>query len=512
MCMCGEKMTRSNKAIKNSIFGLLSYVFITIGTFISRRIFANSMGAEYLGLMGLFTNILAMIALSEFGIWGTTIFYLYKPLAENDHEKIKSVLKFTKKMYNWIALVVFLIGIILTLFIDKIAHGSISVYKIRWYFLLSLMTSVVSYLYYYKQTLLIADQKNYVTSLIHTIVKLLTIGFQIITLIILKSFTVYLIIQIIGTILENVMCSYLVDKNYSYIKNNKVYDLDNTIKKDIFKRTKALFITKLSGFVVYSTDNIIISAFLNLFKVGIYSNYMLIVSMIKTLFSQIFSAFTSSFGDIVAQGENDHAYRVFNASMFFSFVISSIASVLVLVLSQRFIYLWLGSKYLLPFRTVCLITISLYTSLMDVPAISAQNATALHYKDQCVMILQIIVNIVLSLIFVKYMGIFGVVLANIISNSFLPSISKPYVIYKYIFKKSSLEYFIKYIFYGIITLFISVITSLLFNYLFISFSILSLIERGVVSIIVSLAVIFIFFNRTDEYKYCKKMILAFVNR
>ena len=68
-------------------------------SFASRTVFIYVLGAEYLGLNGLFTNILSFLALSELGLGSAIAFLLYKPIAENDEERMKAVMQFYKKCY-----------------------------------------------------------------------------------------------------------------------------------------------------------------------------------------------------------------------------------------------------------------------------------------------------------------------------------------------------------------------------------------------------------------------------
>lgn len=505
-------MGRIDKAIKNSVVGIISFILITLATFVSRRVFANMLGAEYLGLLGLFTDILAMISLSEMGIFAISVFYLYKPLAENNYKEVNRVLSFSKRVYNYIALIVLIVGLGMMFFIGKIAKGTIPINNVRWYYLLSVINSVVSYLLYYKQTLLVADQKNFVISIIHGLCKLSAIVLQVMVLTVFKSFYGYLLVQIIITMAENISCSIIVGKKYPYVHEKSSEKLDKDTKNDIVKRTKALFITRISSFIIYSTDNIIISSFINIAQVGIYGNYILVISMIKTFFSQIFAAFTTGFGNMIAKKEKEQAYIVFKASLFFAFCFSCISCTIIISLIQTFISLWLGSKFLLSFPTVCLIVICLFNALMDVPVISAQNAAALHYKDEKVMFVQIFTNIILSLIFVNKMGIFGVVLGNLLSNIFLPTISKPYVVYKYIFEKSPSEYYKDYLKYTGVALIVAIMTTIISRRFFYSVSFLALIEITMLSITLSCITIFVLYRRTDGYKYCINVVRKMLNR
>ena len=93
---------------KNFLVTVSLMVTMTLLGFVTRKLFVNEIGVEYLGLNGLLTNILAAVTLLESGFGTSVVFHLYKPLAENDQPRILALLQFYRKVYRLIAAAVFL--------------------------------------------------------------------------------------------------------------------------------------------------------------------------------------------------------------------------------------------------------------------------------------------------------------------------------------------------------------------------------------------------------------------
>ena len=85
---------------------------------ISRTVFIYTLGADYLGLSGLLSNVLGFLAIGELGIATAIGFSLYKPLAEKDYKSISTLMSVYRKAYSVIGVIVLLAGIILFQFLD----------------------------------------------------------------------------------------------------------------------------------------------------------------------------------------------------------------------------------------------------------------------------------------------------------------------------------------------------------------------------------------------------------
>lgn len=504
--------SRTKNSISNSLFGIMSYFITFIFAFISRKVFSVSLGSEFLGLNSFFSNIVSMLTITELGLSTAIIFFLYAPISKNDQKKIKAYIFFTKKLYMVIAAIISIIGIILTIFLDVFAETTLNMNTVRIYFLLYLASTVATYFYAYKKSILYADQKNRIVAIVHTVSKIAFETTQMIVIYLTKSYYFYLILLIISNFLENYVCSKYVDKYYPYLKNKENDDLSKLEKKDLYIKTKNLFIQNISSFIVTSTDNILISTFINVTTVGIYSNYVLLTSTLKTVFSQIFSAFTTSFGNLAVTESKEKSYIVFKNAYFFSFWFSSITCIMYLLLIQPFIALWMGDSYLFNYTVPILLSISYYVINMNVPAISVQNALGLHHVDKNIMMLQALFNLVLSILFVNFIGIQGIILGTIISTLLFPTLSKPYVIYKYVFEKKVAFYYFEWIKQAIVMSLTFVISYMIVSKIVISNLFVSFVVKAFLSFIIPNMIYIILFRKKEEFNYFKTLIFRIIHK
>ena len=160
-----QNYSRTKYSVLNIATGIGGYVLNTILGFICRMVFVRCLSADYLGVNGLFTNILTMLSLAELGVGGAIVFALYKPLASNDQEKIASLMKVYAKAYRSIGVAIFAIGLALMPFIGLIIQEqpdiSESIYLL---YIINLFNTASSYFFSYRSSLLIAAQRNYIVS------------------------------------------------------------------------------------------------------------------------------------------------------------------------------------------------------------------------------------------------------------------------------------------------------------------------------------------------------------
>jgi len=147
----------------NSSVSSLIYLFRTILGFVSRTFFIKLLGIEILGLNGLFTNVLSFLSLTELGIGTSIVVELYKPIAFNNRESIKSLMRLYKRAYDAIGLAVGLIGIAIMPILPYVMKDYTVTPVVYLYYVLFLANSVVSYFFTYKRSMLNANQANYVT-------------------------------------------------------------------------------------------------------------------------------------------------------------------------------------------------------------------------------------------------------------------------------------------------------------------------------------------------------------
>lgn len=503
---------RTKNSIQNSIVAIISNVLIIILGFVVQTVFVKTLGEEYLGINGLFNNIISMLAIVELGIGPAIVSNLYKPIADNDTKKINALLKYYKKSYNVIGLLVIIIGLFIMPFLNYFVNTSITftnyggIYLI---FFLFIIDAAFSYFYAYKRSLIQADQKNRIINITHLICFTLMIIFQIIVLIFSENYILFLIIKIMFRLLENIILSLIVNKNYSYLKD----DCENVTKEDkknIFQKIKGLIYHKISSYLVLGTDNIIISKFLGVGIVGIYSNYYLIINSLYSLICQLFSAITASVGNLISSSSKEKCYDTYKKIMFVNFWIYGFSSTAIFCMMEPFVTIWLGEEFLFTTEVLAILVINYYMLGMRSSIGVFKDAAGIFYEDRFIPIIESLINIVASLILVKYFGLFGVFLGTFLSSLIVVFYSLPHFVFKKLFDKSKREYYKLYLKYALITILSVVLTSLscnLINNYFITSNLLNLLVATGLSALIPNLLFIVIFRKTDEFNYFKTLVL-----
>ena len=492
--------SRTKNSIINSTASITTQVITVLMDFVVKTIFIAVLGSTYLGINGLFSNIITLLSLADLGIGVAIPYSLYKPLAHGDKEKIKSLMKYYSKVYSIIGFVVLVIGLSITPFLpliiknmpDNIPH----IYLI---YMMFVTHSALSYVFVYKRFLIDSDQKGYIISKITLICNILLNVVRVTILLITKSFILYLGCSILFVMIQNLWYSKQADELYPYLKDKKVKDLDKKDLNEINKNIKSLFIYKIGNVIANGTDNIIISKFIGLITVGLYSNYLLIISSINNVVSQIFNAITSSIGNLIATN-NERSKGVYEKLNFFDFYIYSFCAVCLFILINPFIYLWIGSDYLLSAIVSALLALNFYTSGMGSVTNSFRTAYGLFYIAKFRPIVMVILNIIISIILVGPFGVAGVVAGTIISRMLTTAWLDPYIVYKYGFKSSPKKYYLKYLYYLVIFTIISIIIKLITDYIKVT-NVLSWIIVALITVVIYHIIIVLIFYNTDEFKY-----------
>lgn len=497
---------RSKNSIKNAIMAIVMNIVTILIGFVSQKIFINTLGTEYLGLNGLFSNVISMLGIVELGLGSAIIYNLYKPISEKNIEQVKSLMIFYKTSYRVIAVIVAAIGLLIIPFLPLIVGETSIKENINLLYILFLVDIVASYLLTYKRSILYSDQKNYIINIVHIFYLVFLNVTQIFILLTTQNYIMYLVVKIIFRILENLILTYIANKKYEYIKEKNVAKISKNTKKDIYTKVKGLIYHKIGGFVVLGSDNIIISTFLGVKTVGLYSNYNLIIQALTNLFSQVFSSITASVGNLLIEKDKNKSYKVYKNILFLNSWIFAFASAGLLCIIEPFIRVWIGEQFILPFGVLLALVINFYMQGMRKTSNTFKEAAGIFYEDRHVPVLESIINIVASVILVNILGLAGVFIGTIISTFVLFFYSYPKFVYKPLFKRNYVQYFKDYIPY-VITAIISVfVTYLIILNINIQNNILQIIVNLLVVIIVPNIIHIIVFFKTEEFKYFENII------
>lgn len=506
-------MSRTKATIKNMIYAFIGQFLGTIMVFVSRIFFLKILSAEYLGLNGLFTNILTVLSFAELGFGTAITFNLYKPLKDNEKEKIKSLMILYKKIYRVVAIVILVLGVSIMPFLKYLIADMPNIPNLNFIYILYVINTSVSYICSYKKTLVIADQNRYIATFYRYACYILLNFFQIIVLLIFKNYILYMIVQIIFTFLENYLISKKADKMYPYLLEKDIKKLDNNEKKLLFKNTKAMMMHKIGSTLVNSTDNIILSKFVGLLSVGIYSNYLMIKQALISITGQIFNAVSAGIGNLCAEEQNaERKIQVFNNINFASFVIYNITSICLLNLLVPFITLWVGEKYVFSTDINIIFVLIYYITGMRNPVLTYREAMGLFYKDRYKSIIEAIVNLFFSIVLSLYIGTLGVLMGTLISSVCVSVWVEVHILFRYGFNNSSKQYWKKYIEYFLLTVVLAILTYTICNKIIISNLLLKVILNSFVSVVISCIVIICIYREKNEFKYFRKLFIDIIHK
>lgn len=437
--------SRTLNSVKNATVTVLCQIVSLVFSFVTRTIFIGSLGTDYLGINGLYSNILTVLSMADLGIGSAIAFAMYKPVRNKDEREISKLMNFYKRLYNFIALGVAAVGLCIVPFLDKLVKTdrTIDNRQLIIYYLLFLANSVISYLFAYKATMLYADQNTYIVRIFNTLfIVVANIG-ELVALKLTGNYIAYLSVQLICTFLNNIIIAIIVDKKYSFIK--KYSDkLEKEKKNSIFSNVKCMFFYKIGGVIVNNTDNILISSIISTTITGFYSNYTLIVNAVLQFADYILSSIVGSIGNLNADDNRKQSEKVFDSLTLMNFWIFGFSSAMLFALIDDFIILWLHNEnFLLGTATLIAIVGNLFfTGIMRSMA-SFRETTGIFRQTRYIFAFTSVLNIALSVILGKAVGLCGILFATLISKALTCFWYEPYILYKYFFKASSLKYFIR---------------------------------------------------------------------
>lgn len=436
------KKSRLDYSIINSGISTGIYIVRLIVQFVARTFFIKYLGTEILGLNGLFTNILSLLSVADMGIGTSIIFSMYKPLSNNDHEQVKSLMALYKKAYEAIGATIAIIGLALVPFLHLIVANSQRFPQLYLIYILFLANSVVSYFFTYKRSLISADQKAYIVSLNDFFFLLITNIFQIVFLMITANFVIYLVIQIISTVAGNICISVIVDHRYPYIKEKHVNKLDQDSVQEIKKNVIGNVSSKVGGQLVTGTDNILISTFVNLTAVGLYSNYTLIINALLSVCTQMTTSITASIGNFAVSEDEKGANRLYRRYFFINHSLAYFTSVILMVMLNPFIQVWIGNKFELPLLTVVLIVVNFSIQVYRNTSFVFIQSYGLFWYQRTKAFIEAAINLSVSLILliIFKLGINGVLIGTTVSSFGFVLWYEAYVIYKHALKRPMREF------------------------------------------------------------------------
>ena len=492
---------KNNIIKKNLVYSSLNYIVINILRFLVRLVFIRVLSIEYLGVNGLFSNILAVLSLAELGVGPAIVYSLYKPLALGDKETTKAIMQLYKKLYIAIGIVVLILGLLLFPWLDWfIKDKQTTIEGVKYFYLVFLLNTSVSYFWSYKRSLLIADQKQYLVNIIQVFVQISVSILQIALLYFSKTYWSYLLTMLIGTILENLVTARKADNEYPYLRE-RAQKVSDDIRHQIIRNTGAMIGHKIGGIIVFSSSNLIISKLVGLASVGMYSIYYMVINAMNSIATKFFETITSSIGHMVITESQEHQLRAFKIIQFITAIQASFISVGLYALFNTFIELWVGKDYLFDDNTVLYIVVSFYLMYMRKTVLMFRDACGLYWYDRYKPLAEALINIVASVYLAIRYGTVGVVYGGIISTLLTCFWVEPYILFKYGIRYDLKKYYFEYFQFVIVTFFCGVSFKYFCSNIINSSSLISFFICMILVVAYSSIIWSVVFFKRDEYRF-----------
>ena len=430
----GERVHRSVMNIK---VGIVFYVLSLFLAFFSRKIFLDCLGAEFMGLTDMLGNIMKFLSVAELGIGTSIVFFLYKPLQEDDHAKINDIVSMLAYLYRCIGFIIGGIGLLVSLFFPWwFGHLGTGLFLVYFAFYSFLASSMTGYIFNYRQLLLSANQKQYVVHSYFQTIALLQSLTQIILAYYFKNLYLWVVVGLVYTVIGCILFNHRINREYPWLKIDLQAGRRNLKQyPEVLKKTRQIFIQRINDFVLNHCDSIFIGWFVSVTQVAFFSNYMVLIYKLIFLVNILSDGLRAGVGNLLAEGNERNIMKVFweLATVRF-FILGGVIFSLIIGI-QSFIACWLGSEYQFSHVIVFLLILHLFFYLQDAAVLIFINGAGL-YQDVWATWASFFITLCVTLVLGPFYGIAGILIGKMSSLLVINVFWKPYFLFTQGFHKS----------------------------------------------------------------------------
>lgn len=503
--------SRKSKTLTNSVWGLINRFCTLLFALLVRKVFVNNIDSEFLGLEGLFSNILGLFSFVELGFGNAISFNLYKPIHDNDRELINGIVLFYKKVYLAIGIVIISLSLMIVPFVPGLINGNtINNTYIRIAFLVYSLGIAITYFFSCKRTLLFASQRNYISLRVETIARIVCSVIQILALIYIKDYIVYLLVIIFNNLIVNIIISRYADELRIYDKKKKNFLPVNYIN-DIKNHVKSLAVTDLSWRGISSTDNLIISYFIGIHSLTKNANYSTLIHALENTIISFLGGASASIGDMLTENDHNKTERNFDQYNFVYFLIAGFSMLEFSVLVNLFIELWVGSSFQFETNTVIILSINIFLYLIFNPIADFINYSGLFVYYKWHSVIALLINIASSIILSLYIDVNGVFIGTTITYFYMIFMVVN-ILSNNLLDRSVLQYWGKLLRIFSICVVIYVIAQCVYNTIIIENLFLLLFIKGIIIALLYFLTVCLIYRKDENFIFFKRLFLRIIHR
>jgi O-antigen/teichoic acid export membrane protein len=423
--------SRVKKSLLNARVNLICYFASLVVAFFSRKIFIDQLGVDFIGLTGALYSLLSFLNLAELGIASAIGYVLYKPLFENDQTKINEIISVFGYIYRWIGIIILTIACIVACFLPSIFPNLEFSYGILYFAYFSfLASSLIGYFINYRQTLLGADQRNYVIAGYYQAATATKVIVQMLLTLYFQSYVIWISIELSFGIIYSFVLNWRINKTYPWLKS-EIRLGKELFKKypDITKYTKQLFVHKIGTFTQSQLLPFLIYSFVSLSMVTLYSNYTIITNKISGLAGAVLGGASAGIGNLIAEGNREKILKVYQEMFAVGFLSASILAACLLFLINPFVSLWLGAEYVLP-------DIILYLIVFQLFILQTRGTTDMFlfgfglFYDTWAPIVEVVIFVIMAIALGSIYGLAGVLMGPLVSLFLIVYLWKPFFLFR----------------------------------------------------------------------------------
>lgn len=432
---------RVHRSVMNVKVGMLFYILSLFLAFFSRKVFLDCLGAEFIGLTGMLINIMSFLSVAELGIGTSIVYFLYKPLQEDNHEKINEVMSMLAYLYRCIGFIIGGIGLIVSLFFPWwFSHLTVGLPLVYFAFYSFLATSMSGYIFNYKQLLVSANQKQYMVNAYFQTISMVQSLTQILLAYYYRNLYIWVVVGLVFTIIGIIVFNYRIRQLYPWLQVSLKQGRKNLRQyPEVLKKTKQVFVLKIKDFILNRSDELLVGAFVSVTQVAFYGNYTMIINKIIYLVNILGDGLSAGVGNLLAEGNDKNTMKVFWEITATRFFIMGMVIYPLIMFIQPVISCWVGQQYQLDNIIAYLLIFTLFLRLQYATVYLFVCSSGL-YGDVWTSWAELIINIVVTLCLAPFFGIIGILLGKIVSVFFFNVFWKPYYLFSEGFHKSVWEF------------------------------------------------------------------------